>query len=147
VYNYFHPTTTLYRLKPRKKEKKQPTTRYNAYTIPRKRIKSTVELMSPKTKTRHEFRTQHSSIGQNPLPMAPLMMNPNRRNMIRNLLISGRKIHVVMLGVFFPGDLAEPPAVVVEGVDALVEREIGFGDTWRLGTEFFGEKGFGKGLL
>ena len=69
--------------------------------------------------------------------MAPLMMNPNRRNMIRNLLISGRKIHVVMLGVFFPGDLAEPPAVVVEGVDALVEREVGPGDTWRMGTELF----------
>ena len=78
-----------------------------------------------------------TSIGQNPLAMAPLVVNPNSRNMIRNLLIGGGKVNIVMLAVLLAGDLAEPPAVVVEGVDALVEREVGPGDTWRMGTELF----------
>lgn len=72
----------------------------------------------------------------------PILVNPNCGGGVEDLLVSGGKVYIVVVVVDLAGDLAGPPAVVVEGVDALVEREGGGGgDARRLRAELFGEDG------
>ena len=72
----------------------------------------------------------------------PLLVNPNCGGGVHDLLVSGGKVYIVAVDVDFAGDFADPPAVVVEGVDALVEREgRGGGDARRLRAELSGKDG------
>jgi len=80
------------------------------------------------------------------LAVDPLLVNPNCGGGVQDFLVSGGKVYIVVVVADLAGDLADPPAVIVEGVDALVEREGGGGDARRLIAELFGEDGYRERL-
>jgi len=81
------------------------------------------------------------------LAVEPLLVNPNCGGGVRDLLVSGGEINVVVVIVDLAGDLTDPPAVVVKGVDALAAGEGGGGgEGRRLGAELIGEEGLSEGL-
>lgn len=88
-------------------------------------------------------------LGENPLATDPILMNPEAGDRVSDALSSGFEIDVIgtAVGPRFSGDDADPPAVIVESVDLLVEGEAaGNGERRRQGTELVGVDGLGQRL-
>lgn len=75
---------------------------------------------------------------QNPLAADPIVMNPELRERVSDLLVCGGEIHEIGVGAIFSSDNADPPTIVVESIDLLVSRKPPNRDGGRQRTKLLG---------